>query len=255
MAEPDRPRDARPLVCTEDLAIGFSRLRVVASHIDLELYGGLTVIVGANGAGKSTLLRTFASALPPVRGRVSLGGQDLAQRSSRQHARRILGYVPQEPRFPLGFTVREFLRYGAALRGVRDDTRVDACIERYSLDTIASKRLGKLSGGQRQRCFLAEATVHDPSVLLLDEPTSGLDIPTRRAFLESLEQQPVDRCVVMTTHLVEDVSRHARHIVLVSAEGVSEIGSGQSVLAAAEASGCDLGDYLSRLFSSSPGSL
>ena len=243
-----RRTGAGGLIRTSNLAIGFRRGRVVARDIDLVLGGGLTVVVGANGAGKSTLLRTLASALPAVRGTVELDGLDLGRRGDRRQARRLLGYVPQDRHFPQGFTVREFLRYGAALRGVVDSRAVDACIDQLGLQQIAGQRLATLSGGQRQKCFVAEATVHQPSILLMDEPTAGLDIPSRRALLEQMEQQPPDRCVVFTTHLVEDVSLRARHVVLIADHGVMHLGSGAEVATSAAAGGLDLGAHLALLF-------
>lgn len=236
-------------VAAQGLAVGFRRNEPVATGIDLALGGGLHVVVGSNGAGKSTFLRTLATVLDPLRGSVSLCGHSLSSRRGRAGARRKLGYVPQSPEFPGGFTVQEFLSYGGSLRGVGDlGVAIAVAADQYEIGPLLKRKLGKLSGGQRQRCFLAEANLHQPTVLLLDEPTGGLDIPTRRAFLAQLEELPATRCVVLTTHLVEDISPRARSVILVSGGRATAVGSGASLLAASTRSGVDLATHMTSLF-------
>ena len=241
-------RSADAAVSTGGLAIGFRRNEPVASGIDLDLEGGLHIVVGSNGAGKSTLLRTLATVIEPLSGNVSLCGHDLSSRRGRTEARRHLGYVPQLPDFPGGFTVEEFLCYGGSLRGVGDVSgAIAAAADQYLIGPLLKQPLGKLSGGQRQRCFLAEANLHQPAVLLLDEPTAGLDIPTRRSFLAQLEELPATRCVVLTTHLVEDISPWARSVILVSGGVATVVGSGASLISDSALGGVDLATHMTDL--------
>ena len=190
------------------VAAGYKRRGAVLENVNLAVGDGLTIIIGANGAGKSTLLRTIATSLEAQAGNISVDGVSVSGRRGLARARRNIGYVPQHSEFPGNFVVDEFLLYGATLRRAPDVRRaVSDAVARFGLNDLRRRPLAKLSGGERQRVFLAEATVADPGLVLLDEPSAGLDIPTCRALLATLEEQSASKCVVMTTHLVEDVSR------------------------------------------------
>jgi len=179
---------------------------------------GVSAVLGPNGAGKTTLLRLLCGLAPPSSGVVLVGETALTGASARSRHRAAIGYLPQEPRWDVGFTVAQFLTYFAFLRGVgakRTDQAVRTTLEAVDLVNQAGTRLKALSGGQRRRVYLAQTLVHDPPVLILDEPTAGLD-PVQRVRLRQLVGRiGQDRTVILATHLVEDaVSLDANTLVL-----------------------------------------
>lgn len=142
-------------------------------------------------------------------------------RGEHRALRRRIGYLPQEFGYYKRFTVREFVEYMAWLKEVPKadiPAAVQRAVERVGLADRADARLKTLSGGMVRRVGIAQALVNDPAVLLLDEPTVGLDPAQRLRFRELLQELGTDTCVVVSTHLVEDVGAACTHVVLL-AEG------------------------------------
>ncbi|MFL5303345.1 MAG: ABC transporter ATP-binding protein [Anaeromyxobacteraceae bacterium] len=144
--------------------------------------GELVGLLGPNGAGKSTLVRLVAGLLAPDEGSVRLAGLD-PHAAPRRTVARACALVPQEPRAPARFTVREVVMMGRAphqgllaLAGRFDRGAVDGAIAACDLAHLAGRRLDALSGGERRRVFFARALAQEPRVLLLDEPTAFLDL-------------------------------------------------------------------------------
>ncbi len=192
----------------EDLVVRFGRRQALAG-LDLELGQGVHGLLGPNGAGKTTLLRVLATVLPVDGGSVRLLGHDLSDRSALRGVRRRLGYMPQAFGYYPRFTVREFTEYFAWLKEVPSaevPAAVDRAIEAVGLTERADDRLRTLSGGMLRRAGIAQAIVNDPDVLLLDEPTVGLDPEQRLEFRALLRRLGTDSCVLVSTHLVEDVA-------------------------------------------------
>jgi ABC-2 type transport system ATP-binding protein len=227
------------IVC-DGLVVGYRGVPVLAAT-NLTLEPGVTAIIGRNGAGKSTLLRTFATLLPPIAGTVSICGHRGDTRRELHAVRRCLGFVSQRPDFPPSFTVEEMLRYTASIQRVDGDAAVGLACSRFELELIRHTRIGAISGGERQRSFLAQATLHDPPVLLLDEPTVGLDIPSRHEFKQLLRSIGEHGTVVFTTHVADDLSGIADHVVVIDRRhGARHLGSAAELLAAGLAGGVDL---------------
>jgi ABC-2 type transport system ATP-binding protein len=211
------------IVCA-DLVVGH-RGAPVLGPTSVSFRPGVTAIVGRNGAGKSTLLRTLATLLRPIAGSFSICDRQGTSRSAISAIRRRLGFVPQRPDFPSSFTVDEMLTYTAALQRV-GASAVSEALDRLDLGAIRAVRIGEISGGQRQRAFLAQATIHQPPVLLLDEPTVGLDIPSRHEFKGYLGALGASRTVLFTTHLVDDLTDVADDILVVGSDkGARHLGS------------------------------
>ena len=205
-----------PNVQARGLEQRFGRTRVLHG-LDLEIGRGVFGLLGPNGAGKTTLLRTLATILEPTGGRLRLLGRDPADSRERREIRRRLGYLPQTLGYYPHFTVFEFVEYFALLKEV--PTRevrpaVARAIERVGLADRARSKLKALSGGMLRRVGIAQAIVNDPDVLLLDEPTAGLDPEQRVAFRALLRELGTDACVVVSTHLVEDVAAACTDVVL-----------------------------------------
>jgi ABC-type multidrug transport system ATPase subunit len=181
---------------------------LAVNGLDLTLGTGVHGLLGPNGAGKTTLMRALATVISPAGGRLTLLGESVDGRADLRRVRRGLGYLPQQFGFYPRFTVREFVEYMAWLKEMPKDEipgAVQRAVDRVGLTAKADARMKTLSGGMLRRAGIAQAIVNDPAVLLLDEPTVGLDPEQRLEFRELLRDVGVDSCVLVSTHLVEDV--------------------------------------------------
>jgi ABC-type multidrug transport system ATPase subunit len=186
--------------------------------LDLALGAGVHGLLGPNGAGKTTLVRTLATVLRPAGGTLTLLGQPVNSRLDLRALRRRIGYLPQEFGCYPRFTVREFVEYLAWLKEMpRREVAgaVQRAIDRVGLTDRASDRMRTLSGGMLRRAGIAQALVNDPQILLLDEPTAGLDPDQRLAFRALLRELATDTCIVVSTHLVEDVVAACTDVTLI----------------------------------------
>ncbi|MFE9613527.1 ATP-binding cassette domain-containing protein [Streptomyces sp. NPDC006012] len=191
--------------------------RAAVDGVDLNLGTGVHGLLGPNGAGKTTLIRTLATVLTPHSGDLELLGTACRSRGELRELRRRLGYLPQAFGHYRRFTVREFVEYMAWLKEVprhRTAEAVQYAIDRVDLTGRADDRMGSLSGGMLRRAGIAQAIVNDPDILLLDEPTVGLDPAQRMEFRELLRDIGAQSCVLVSTHLVEDVGAACASVVL-----------------------------------------
>ncbi|MCH7904878.1 MAG: ABC transporter ATP-binding protein [Armatimonadetes bacterium] len=170
-----------PLIRTSGLVCGYGS-RTVLTAIDLEINRGEVVaLLGSNGSGKSTLLKTFAGAIPPLVGRVMLGGRRIADMKPREVAV-LLGYVPQSESPTFDFTVREIVLMGrishsdGLFETPEDRAAAERAMVRADCIDLADRPVSELSGGEGQRALIARALAQETSLMLLDEPTSHLDV-------------------------------------------------------------------------------
>lgn len=199
------------------LKVRAGRKRMAVDGLDLSLGTGVHGVLGPNGAGKTTLIRALATVLRPAGGTLELLGQSAGGVGEHRALRRRIGYLPQEFGYYKRFTVREFVEYMAWLKEVpKADIpgAVQRAVERVGLADRADDRMKSLSGGMVRRVGIAQAIVNDPAILLLDEPTAGLDPAQRLRFRELLQEVGADTCVVVSTHLVEDVAAACSDVVL-----------------------------------------
>lgn len=198
------------------------RGRDVIVDLNLDIRQGVLGLLGPNGAGKTTLLRTLATVVPPKRGAITISGVPVDSRRATTEARRYIGYLPQHFGYYPGFTVYDFVRYCAWLRGVparEADAATREAIGFVDLTGRSRAKLKSLSGGMIRRCGIASAIVGRPGLVLLDEPTVGLDPAQRLEFRSLVRRLKDDRvAVVLSTHLVEDVAAVCDDVV-VMAEG------------------------------------
>jgi ABC-type multidrug transport system ATPase subunit len=177
-------------------------------NLSVDLTIGMFGLLGPNGAGKTTLMKILVTLLEPTSGTVIYDGFQLGQ--NNQDIRRLLGYLPQEFGLYATLTARELLNYMATLYGKPDDgnwqSRIDAVLEQVNLSDVADQRVGGFSGGMRQRLGIAQALLNDPKLLIVDEPTAGLDPEERVRFRNLLGQLSGDRIVILSTHIVDDIS-------------------------------------------------
>lgn len=175
-------------------------------NISLELTPGVWGLLGANGAGKTTLMRMIAGIMRPTSGQVLYDGVPIQTLGERY--RDVFGFLPQEFGFYPEFTVKDYLAYVAALKGLPEREsrqRIFELLERVSLTDVYNKKIAKLSGGMKRRVGIAQALLNDPEVLILDEPTGGLDPGERVRFRNLLSEFARDRIVLISTHIVPDV--------------------------------------------------
>ncbi|MEU0948090.1 ABC transporter ATP-binding protein [Streptomyces canus] len=203
------------------LKVRVGRKRMAVDGLDLSLGTGVHGLLGPNGAGKTTLIRALATLLRLAGGTLELLGDSVGGLSEHRALRRRIGYLPQEFGYYKRFTVREFVEYMAWLKELPKadiPAAVQRAVERVGLADRADERMKALSAGMVRRAGIAQAIVNDPAVLLLDEPTVGLDPAQRLRFRELLQELGTDTCVVVSTHLVEDVAAACTDVVLL-AEG------------------------------------
>ncbi|MEU8925747.1 ABC transporter ATP-binding protein [Kitasatospora sp. NPDC048545] len=201
----------------DGLKVRVGRKKMAVDGLDLSLGTGTHGLLGPNGAGKTTLIRTLATVLRPTEGELELLGTAVGGLVDHRALRRRIGYLPQDFGYYKRFTVREFVEYMAWLKEVPKadvPAAVQRAVERVGLADRADHRMKTLSGGMVRRAGIAQAIVNDPAVLLLDEPTAGLDPAQRLRFRELLQELGRDTCVVVSTHLVEDVAAACSDVVL-----------------------------------------
>ena len=175
-------------------------------NISLELTLGVWGLLGANGAGKTTLMRMIAGIMRPTSGQVLYDGVPI--QTLGEGYREVFGFLPQEFGFYPEFTVKDYLAYVAALKGLPEresQRRIHELLERVSLTDVHNKKIARLSGGMKRRVGIAQALLNDPEVLILDEPTGGLDPGERVRFRNLLSEFAHDRIVLISTHIVPDV--------------------------------------------------
>jgi len=180
--------------------------RVAVDALDLDLHPGEVLgLLGPNGAGKSTTLQMLSGNLAPSSGSVEICGVDLSEQP--EAAKANLGYLPEIPPLYRELTVGEFLRLAARLHRVPKaelDVAVRQALQRCGLDEVAQRLIGSLSKGYRQRVGIAQAIVHNPSVIILDEPTAGLDPLQIRDIRELIGALGRTHSVILSTHILAE---------------------------------------------------
>jgi len=189
--------------------------------------GRITGLLGPNGAGKSTCLRILSTVLLADGGAARVGGIDLA--TSPLAARRELGVLPHSSGLYPQLTGRENIEYYGRLHGLAPAplaARVEALIARLDLGAIAARKAKGFSQGERTKVALARALVHDPRHLLLDEPTSGLDVMATRHLRDWLrELRAQGRCVLLSSHVMQEVEALVDDLVIIAAGRVTLAGT------------------------------
>ncbi len=189
--------------------------------------GRITGLLGPNGAGKSTTLRLLSSMLRPDHGSAAVDGVDLD--ADPLTARRNLGVLPHDAGLYPHLTGRENIAYFGRLCGLNGRSlaqRVAGLIDDFALTEFADRPAKGYSQGQRTRIALARAIVHDPGNLLLDEPTAGLDVMATRGLRQQVRQlRDAGRCILMSSHVMQEVTALCDHIVIIAKGRVVAAGS------------------------------
>jgi ABC-2 type transport system ATP-binding protein len=192
---------------------GVQALQDVTLTIPVGLYG----LLGPNGAGKSTLMRILATLQEPDRGSVRLGDVDVL--NQKDEVRNTLGYLPQEFGVYPKVSAENLLDHFAILKGVAQRRArkevVEALLRQTNLWDVRKQKLGGYSGGMKQRFGVAVALLGNPKLLIVDEPTAGLDPAERVRFLNLLSELGENSVVILSTHIVEDVSELCTRMAII----------------------------------------
>ncbi len=187
----------------------------VIQDISLSLPKGLHVMTGPNGAGKTTLLRILAGIIAPTTGQVSLNGMFLPTDSVRFKAH--MGYLPQHFGIYPEMTAQEFLRYFAELKGIPAavaGAKVEEVMDIAQIASFPNKTLRDWTKGMRQKVGIAQGLLNDPDLFLMDEPLSGLDPEERFYFCNLFSRLASERIVLLSTHIVSELTDLANSIML-----------------------------------------
>ena len=204
--------------------------------VNLEINNGMFGLLGPNGAGKSSLMRILVTLMEPSSGIVKMNDYDLTR--DRDKIRAMLGYLPQDFRFFSHLKTYEFLDYAARLAGMKNTRErtqaVDKMLEEVGLFEARDRKANNLSGGMKRRLGIAQALINNPKIIIVDEPTTGLDPEERirfRNLLSTISTQDV--IIILSTHIVGDISSSCTDMALLNKGGLAFTGSPDELVARA----------------------
>ncbi len=185
-------------------------------NVNLNIPTGMYGLLGPNGAGKSTLMRTIATLQDTDAGSIHMNGLDVLK--NKAEVRKKLGYLPQEFGVYPSISAEDMLDHFAALKGVHNKKErkelVEALLQQTNLIHAKNKKLTSFSGGMKQRFGIAQALIGNPQIIIVDEPTAGLDPAERNRFHNLLSEIGENKIVILSTHIVEDVSDLCKNMAI-----------------------------------------
>ena len=240
----------------EGLSKKYSNGVQALKDVSLAIRPGMFGLLGPNGAGKSTLMRTIATLQEPDSGSIRLGDLDVLRQ--KDEVRRLLGYLPQDFGVYPRVTATEMLDHLARLKGITSSRQrrevVRALLKQTNLDEASNKPLGTFSGGMRQRFGIAQALLGSPKLIIVDEPTAGLDPQERVRFHNLLSEIGEEVIVILSTHIVSDVTDLCREMavinqgeVLLGGDPLQAVSSLQGKIWRKSVSKAELADHVARL--------
>ncbi|UCD05503.1 MAG: ABC transporter ATP-binding protein, partial [candidate division WOR-3 bacterium] len=186
-------------------------------NVSLKISTGMFGLLGPNGAGKSTLMRTIATLQEADEGTIQLNGIDVL--NQKQRVRELLGYLPQEFGIYPEVTAEHMLDHIAVLKGIHDKKErrqlIIDLLHQTNLWELRRTRLGEFSGGTKQRFGIAQALIGSPQLIIVDEPTAGLDPQERNRFHNILSEIGEHVVVILSTHIVDDVSELCTNMAII----------------------------------------
>ena len=205
-------------------------------NVSLEIGEGIYGLLGENGAGKTTLMRILTTLLDPTEGSVTICGQKLCA-GNREEIKKLIGYLPQELGLYPSLTVVETLEYLGGLCGLTKEERkerISMLLEQTNMYEHRNKKNRQLSGGMKRRVGLMQAMLTDPKVLIVDEPTTGLDPEERIRIRNLLSDFSKGRMIILSTHVVEDLTATCFRLGVLKKGRVMYQGSLTDMMKAAE---------------------
>ncbi len=220
-------RDSSVLVEAQDLQKRFRSFHAVRG-VSFQCYAGEVFgLLGPNGAGKTTTIRMLTTILRPTSGTARIAGHDVVREPAA--VRNVIGVLPENAGIYGRLTAREAVRYAGRLYGVQREVlegRVEAILEALELTPHMDRVTDTFSKGMKQKVNIARALVHDPPVVFLDEPTSGLDVISARSVRDFVSRFKQDgRCVIMSTHVMEEAERLCDRVAIIAAGRVQAEGT------------------------------
>jgi ABC-2 type transport system ATP-binding protein len=190
--------------------------------------GEVLGFLGPNGAGKSTTMKMITGFLEPDQGSSKICGFDVEAQPLEAKSR--LGYLPEGAPLYAEMTPRSLLSFIAEIRGIERKRRgemIDTAVEKTGLQDVLGQRIETLSKGYKRRVGLAQAILHDPSVLIMDEPTDGLDPNQKHHVRELIKEMAAEKAIIVSTHILEEVEAVCTRAVIISngkivADGTAE---------------------------------
>ncbi len=226
------------MIRVEDIHKSFGKVRAVQGVSFAAPDGRITGLLGPNGAGKSTTLRILYTVLRPDSGIAEIDGHDVV--TDQLAARRRTGALPHGSGLYPHLTARENIVYYATLCGLDRqaiDEKVDRIIDTLDIRDFAARKTKGFSQGERTRVALARALVHDPQNVILDEPSNGLDVMATRALRDLILRLKAEgRCVLFSSHVMQEVAALCDDIVIIAGGRVTAQGSADELR---ELTGCD----------------
>jgi ABC-2 type transport system ATP-binding protein len=205
--------------------------------IDLEIHQGMFGLLGPNGAGKTTLMRILTTLIKKSDGSIFIDNIDIGEKTK---IRSLVGYLPQDFSIYPSMSVYEAMDYLAILSGIKDrkfrHSRINELLKAVNLDKHIKVKFKALSGGMKRRLGIAQALLHDPKIIIVDEPTAGLDPEERIRFRNLLCDFAVDRIVILSTHIVEDIEFTCENLAILKDGSVLYQGKVSDLLKKAEGS-------------------
>ncbi|MFC6293598.1 ABC transporter ATP-binding protein [Macrococcus epidermidis] len=195
------------------------------NDVNLVIENGMFGILGRNGSGKSTLMKIIATILKKSEGSVVINGIPLEK---TEKIRELIGYLPQDFDFYPNMKVEECLYYLGILSGMDKntiDSKIEEVLKKVNLFEHKSKKVKGLSGGMKKRLGIAQAIIHDPSVIIVDEPTAGLDPEERVRLRNLLSGLAEDKIVIISTHIVSDIESICKDIAILDKGKIEYTGS------------------------------
>lgn len=202
------------MIAVKNLTKIYGKQRAVDNISFVAESGKITGFLGPNGAGKSTTMKIATGYLKATSGTVEVAGFDIATQT--QEAQKSLGYLPEHNPLYLDMYVREYLAFmGKIYKVAHLENRIKEVIEMCGLEREAHKKVGMLSKGYRQRVGLAQALIHNPSVMILDEPTTGLDPNQIIEIRNLIKQIAQEKTILLSTHIMQEVQAICDKVVII----------------------------------------
>jgi sodium transport system ATP-binding protein len=220
------------MIDVQGLSKSFGKVRAVQDVSFSAANGQITGLLGPNGAGKSTTLRMLYTLLKPDSGSARIDGFDVSV--SPTDVQSHIGVLSDAQGLYPRLTARENIRYFGNLHGLEGkplEQHIDRLISLLDMQPIADRRTGGFSTGERLKVAIARALVHDPLNVLLDEPTNGLDVKSTRAmrhFIRALRDE--GKCILLTSHIMQEVAALCDWIVIIGAGTVAAQGTPAELL-------------------------
>lgn len=210
----------------KNLTKSFGRKKVL-NNVNFTTSSGMIGLLGNNGAGKTTLMNMISALTKPTRGQVLINGIDTVR--SPLQVKKMIGYLPQDFNVYDDLTAIEMLDYIATLNHIGSKTlrkkKVEQVLEMVNLTGDAKEKVGTYSGGMKRRLGIGLVLIKNPQVIVVDEPTAGLDPLERIRFRTLLTTLSADRTILLSTHIVEDISASCDQLVFIQNHTVEYLGT------------------------------